>query len=38
MYSFRGTDKKVFLGILIQQKKIFKNSMAASLQNSWPNI
>ena len=38
IYIFRGTDKKVFLESLIQQKNIFMNSMAASLQNGRPNI
>ena len=33
-----GIDKKVFLEILIQQKNIFINSMAASSQNNRPNI
>ena len=33
-----GTDKKVFLDILIQQKNMFMILMAASLQNGRSNI
>ena len=41
-YIFNGNGntliEKVFLDILIQQKNIFINSIAASLQNRRPNI